>query len=61
MSKSKRKNWYLTVEESYVDGVADYYITIPDDLAYAAEWFPGDELEWHDNGDGSFTITKVLK
>jgi nitrous oxide reductase accessory protein NosL len=58
---SKRKQWSLPVEESYIDGVAEYFITIPDDLAYAAEWFPGDELEWVDNKDGSYTIIKVTK
>jgi hypothetical protein len=41
------------------DGEA--YIELPDELIDEAGWEVGDDLEWSDNGDGSFTLTKSDK
>lgn len=37
----------------------DLAITIPDDILDRLGWKEGDELEFTDNKDGTFTITKV--
>jgi hypothetical protein len=41
------------------DGEA--YIEFPDSLMDEAGWEVGDDLEWSDNGDGSFTLAKSNK
>lgn len=41
----------LTVDD---DGV----LNLTDELLLATGWKEGDELEWTDNGDGSFTLSK---
>ena len=41
----------LTVDD---DGV----ITFPDEMIEKLGWKEGDELEWIDNKDGSFTLKK---
>jgi antitoxin component of MazEF toxin-antitoxin module len=57
--KDKVKKWVLPVE---VDGSsAEYFVTFPDDLLEAANLKEGDQIEWVDNGDGSYTICKVTK
>lgn len=56
---SSKKRWTLKVEQSYVDGVDDYYVTFPPDLLDAANLKEGDVVEWIDNGDGSFLLKKV--
>ena len=45
--------WNLNVDE---DGV----LTLPDDLLEITGWVEGDVLEWIDNKDGSFTLTKHI-
>lgn len=37
----------------------DLVITIPDSILDKFGWKEGDTLEFNDNGDGSFTITKT--
>jgi hypothetical protein len=55
----KVKKWILPVE---VDGPsAEYFITFPDDLLEAADLKEGDIVNWIDNGDGSYKMTKVTK
>ena len=57
--ENKVKNWILPVE---VDGPsAEYFITFPDDLLEAADLKEGDIVNWIDNGDGSYKMTKVTK
>ena len=57
--KDKVTKWILPVE---VDGPSgEYFITFPDDLLEAANLKEGDQIEWVDNGDGSYTICKVTK
>jgi hypothetical protein len=55
--------WSLPVEE-VKDADTDeteYFVTFPDDLLEAADLKEGDQLEWVDQGDGSFKIVKVTK
>jgi len=59
----KVKKWVLPVEECK-DAVTDkteYFVTFPDDLLEVAKLKEGDEVNWIDNGDGSFKIVKVLQ
>jgi len=49
--------WTLLVEQVH----DDYYVSFPDDLLKAAKLKEGDEVNWVDNGDGSFSIRKVNK
>lgn len=48
--------WTLTVEEDPETG--DAIIQFPPDLLANAGWSEGDTLEWTDNGDGSWSLTK---
>jgi hypothetical protein len=41
------------------DGEA--YIELPDEVIEETGWKVGDDLEWSDNGDGSFTLTSSNK
>jgi len=51
--------WVLPVQQSYIDGVDDYFINLPDDLLEQAGWKEGDTLEWIDKDDGSIVLQKV--
>jgi hypothetical protein len=51
--------WQLPVECDGPSG--EYYITFPDDLLEAANLEEGEEVEWVDNGDGSFILRKSQK
>jgi len=51
--KDKVIKWSLPVEEQE-DG--EYYITFPDDLLEAANLKEGDQVEWVDNYDGTYTL-----
>jgi hypothetical protein len=50
--------WTITVEEAD-DGSGDLVLPFPEDLLKQAGWKEGDTLDWHDNGDGSWSLTKV--
>ena len=52
--KDKVKKWVLPVEE---DG-DDCVVTFPDDLLEAADLKEGDQVEWVDNHNGSFSLFK---
>jgi hypothetical protein len=52
----KVKKWVLPVEVS--DDLEDYVVTFPDDLLEAANLKEGDQIEWHDQGDGSYLLKK---
>lgn len=57
IKKDKVTKWRLPVE---VDGPSgEYFVCFPDDLMLAANLEEGDQIEWIDNGDGSYTFTKV--
>ena len=53
--QNKVKKWVLPVEEL---GEIQF-ITFPDDLLEAANLTEGDQLEWVDNKDGTYTLKKV--
>ena len=55
--------WQLPIEEvkdSDTDET-EYFITFPDDLLEAANLKAGDDVEWVDQGDGSFLLRKTTK
>lgn len=61
--KDKVKKWVLPVEECK-DADTDeteYFVAFPDDLLEAAELNEGDQVEWVDQGDGSYLLRKVPK
>jgi hypothetical protein len=59
--EDKVKKWLLPVQQSVIDGVDDYYVNFPDDLLEAANLKEGDQVEWVDNNNGSYTLRKVTK
>ena len=56
--EDKVVKWQLPVE---VDTSGEYFVIFPDDLLGAANLKEGDQVRWVDNGDGSYTLTKVTK
>ena len=63
LKKDKVKKWVLPVEETKVEETdeTEYFITFPDDLLEAANLLEGDQIEWIDQGDGSYILKKVEK
>ena len=55
--KDKVVKWILPVEVS--DDLEDYIVTFPDDLLEAANLKEGDQVEWVNNNDGTYTLKKV--
>jgi bifunctional DNA-binding transcriptional regulator/antitoxin component of YhaV-PrlF toxin-antitoxin module len=55
MAKDPKKTWILEVEKVH----EEYFISFPDDLLNAANLKEGDNIEWIDNGDGSFILKKL--
>lgn len=53
--QKQSKKWTLPVEQIH----DDYFISFPDDLLEAANLKEGDEVEWIDNHDDSYTLKKV--
>ena len=51
----ERPNPFIRTAEVQDEGI----LTLPDDLLEITGWEEGDELEWTDQGDGSFTLKKV--
>lgn len=49
------KSWILEVEQNE-DG--EYYIQLTDEILADSGFKIGDNFDWKDNGDGSFTLTK---
>lgn len=54
----KVKRSVLPVES---DPSGEYFILLPDDLLEAANIEEGDQIQWIDQGDGSFKMIKVTK
>jgi hypothetical protein len=61
--QDKVVKWRLPVEEIEGNDMVEteYFITLPDDLLEAVNLKQGDEVEWHDQGDGSFILKKSPK
>jgi hypothetical protein len=59
--QDKPKKWVLPVEEveNGDTGEQEYFVTFPDDLLEQTGWVESDQLEWVDQGDGSFLLKKV--
>lgn len=49
--------WTLEVEEDPETG--DAMIQFPQDFLEMTGWKEGDNINWRDNGDGSWTLEKV--
>jgi hypothetical protein len=63
VKEDKVKKWVLPVEETK-DADTDeteYFVSFPDDLLEAADLKEGDQVEWVDQGDGSYILRKVTK
>ena len=54
--KDKVVKWSLPVE---ADPSGEYFVTFPDDLLEAADLKEGDQMEWIDQGDGSYMLQKI--
>jgi hypothetical protein len=54
--KISDNEWIITVQENGKD--KELYIQFPPDAINQVGWDAGDTIEWHDNEDGSFTLTK---
>lgn len=54
-----KKSWTLDVQEDPETG--DAILEFPSDLLEQTGWKEGDTLEWHDNKDGSWSLTKKEK
>jgi hypothetical protein len=50
-------SWTITVEEDPETG--ELLLPLPTDFLVMQGWIEGDTLEWSDNEDGSWTLTKV--
>lgn len=57
MEKNKT-TWTVTVEEAD-DGSGDIVLPFPQDFLDQQGWKEGDTLDWKDNEDGSWTLSKV--
>lgn len=51
-------SWTVTVEQDPETG--DLILPLPLEMLKLQGWVDGDELEWNDNGDGTWSLTKVL-
>lgn len=50
--------WTVTVEEAD-DGSGDLVMPLPQEFLQIQGWVEGDTLDWKDNEDGSWTLSKV--
>lgn len=53
-----KTSWTVTVEEAD-DGSGDLVLPLPQEMLDLQGWVEGDTLDWKDNGDGSWTLSKV--
>ena len=53
-----KTSWTVTVEEAD-DGSGDLVMPLPQDFLDQQGWKEGDTLDWKDNGDGSWSLSKV--
>ena len=60
VKQDKTKKWVLPVEEIRDEdtGEDEYCVSFPDDLLEAANLKEGDQVEWVDQGDGSYLLQK---
>ena len=48
-----------TVSVIYDEETDDYIVPLGNDVCDEVGWQVGDTIKWQDNGDGSYTLTKV--
>jgi hypothetical protein len=53
-----KTSWTVTVETAE-DGSGDLVLPLPQDLLDLQGWVEGDTLDWKDNENGSWSLTKV--
>ena len=53
-----KTSWTITLEEAD-DGSGDLVMPLPQDFLDQQGWKEGDTLDWKDNEDGSWTLSKV--
>lgn len=51
------ENYIAHVEED--PDTKELILVFPDGLLEAMKWMQGDTIKWSDNGDGSWSLTKV--
>lgn len=51
--------WIIEVQEN--NETKELFLELPPDSLAQLGWVEGDDLEWHDNKDGSYTLTKKEK
>ena len=63
VTTDKVTKWVLPVEECKdVDtDETEYFVSFPDDLLEAANLKEGDQVEWVDQGDGSYLLRKITQ
>ena len=54
---AKATSWSITVEEDPATG--DLILPLPTDFLELQGWVEGDVLEWTDNKDGSWSLSKA--
>ena len=61
LEPDKVKKWVLPVDEVQNAETGEYecFVAFPDDLLDAADMKEGDQVEWIDQGDGSYLLKKV--
>jgi len=47
-----------TVSVIYDDETDEFILPLGNDVCDAVGWRVGDTIYWHDNGDGTYTLTK---
>jgi bifunctional DNA-binding transcriptional regulator/antitoxin component of YhaV-PrlF toxin-antitoxin module len=55
--KTQKTSWELTVEEDPVTG--ELILQLPKEFLDVQGWKEGDELDWTNNKDGSWILSKV--
>ncbi len=54
----ENKKWTVEIEEDPNDP-EQLILPLPGEMLEQVGWRDGDTLDWQDNGDGSWTLTKI--
>ena len=57
MSNAIENKWTITLEEDPETG--DLILPLPQELLDTQGWKEGDTLDWKDNGNGTWCLTKL--
>jgi hypothetical protein len=55
---TQNTSWTVTLEEAD-DGSGDIVLPLPQDFLDLQGWAEGDTLEWTDNNDGTWSLSKA--